>query len=257
MPQMPFAFGQTLYYERISGEPDLPTLIFLHEGLGCCAMWKAFPQRLCKATGCSGLVYDRLGYGRSSQQKDLRNPRYLHDYALIELPQVISSLLSEQEYILVGHSDGGSIAMIYGANAPSRLKGIVTEAAHVFVDEQTLAGIAHAVKAWKAGKLKRLYEYHGTRTEWVFEAWHTIWLSSEFRSWNIESFLSRIEVPLLVIQGAEDQYGSLKQVEAIVSKTRGDVMPAILRACAHVPHLEAQEETLSFMANFIQNICKK
>jgi pimeloyl-ACP methyl ester carboxylesterase len=241
-----------IYYESIDGDGDLPCLMFLHEGLGCTAMWKDFPRRLCRLTGCAGLVYDRLGYGRSSPLAAPRTIHYLHAYALQELPRVIAALLPERPIVLVGHSDGGTIALLHSAERPPYLAGIITEAAHVFVESVTLDGIRAAVTAFENGRLGGLVKYHGERSEAVFRAWSDTWLSDWFAEWNIEYALSAINVPLLVIQGREDQYATERQVHTIVTRSGGPATPALIDRCSHVPHLEQPEVVLQLMADFIK-----
>lgn len=239
-----------LFYEKIEGGAEKPVLVFLHEGLGSVAMWRDFPARLCAATGCEGLVYDRRGYGLSSPLAAARSIHYLHDYALDELPAVLAALLPEREYWLVGHSDGGSIALIHGAERPARLRGVITEAAHVFVEEVTLEGIRAARAAWDAGKLKGLQRYHGDKTAAIFAAWADTWLEPSFAYWNIEYLLPAIACPVLALQGSEDQYGSAAQLAAIAGKTpRGQ--QRMLPACGHTPHAEAAGATLDAMQRFI------
>eukprot|EP01034_Spumella_vulgaris_P041994 gene41994-52054_t len=184
MAMLELAEGGQLYYQWIAagdgaavgaGAASQPVLVFLHEGLGCAAMWKDFPARLCAQTGCQGLVFDRLGYGQSSPLRTGRSVHYLHRYALEELPQVLA-LLDGRPYVVLGHSDGGSIALIHAADQPSGLLGVVTEAAHVFVEEVTLAGIREARAAYGAGKLRGLSRYHGDKTDQIFGAWADTWL---------------------------------------------------------------------------------
>ncbi len=256
MPELTTATGQRIYYQHIEGERDIPTLVFLHEGLGCVAMWDDFPRRLCGQTGCPGLVYDRIGYGRSSPLQQKRTVHYLHEYALMELPLVLERLLPASPVILVGHSDGGSIALIYAAERPSRLLGTITEAAHVYVDEETLAGIALAEKAWRQGKMGGLMKYHGDKTEELFWAWAETWQTSWFRSWNIEYLLPSISIPLLVIQGENDQYGTLAQVDAIVSASSGKNRFQIVEDCGHIPHIDDPDTVLESMSASIEEWLK-
>lgn len=257
MPALETATGQRLYYECIAGGESLPHLVFLHEGLGCTRMWRDFPERLCRLTGCPGLVYDRLGYGKSSPLSEKRTIHYLHDYALMELPLVVDKLLGRRPFILVGHSDGGSIALIYGARVDARLLGIITEAAHAHVDEETLAGIAAAEEAWHRGKMRGLERYHGERCEKVFMDWAVTWQSSWFRAWSIEYLLPAIKAPLLVIQGEDDPYGTRAQVDAIVSGAAGEAHTHLVEGCGHIPHFQAPEAVLASMGNFIADIVKQ
>ena len=155
MPTLELGSAQ-LHYELIEGDLRKPLLVFLHEGLGCIRMWKEFPERLCAATGCAGLVYERQGYGQSSPQLALRSIHYLHQFALAELPAVMERLAPGREHIVVGHSDGGSIALIYAAGRPQGLRGVLTAAAHVFVEDVTIEGIQTVLAAHSAGKMRAL-----------------------------------------------------------------------------------------------------
>ncbi|WP_016832527.1 alpha/beta fold hydrolase [Herbaspirillum lusitanum] len=255
MPFLTNNKGQRIHYEIIDGDRVKPWLVFLHEGLGCTAMWKDFPQRLCKATGCRGLLYDRLGYGLSDALQHRREPDYLHRYAVDELPQALTALLPGQACILIGHSDGGSIALLHAAQRPPLLQAIITEAAHVFVESVTLEGIRAADRAYADGKLKGLQKYHGDKTEQIFKAWSDTWLSPAFAGWNIEADLPRIDCPALVMQGIDDQYGTPAQVDAIVSGiAKGNGAPAhkaMLPDCGHAPHHEQPQAVLDLMRQFV------
>jgi pimeloyl-ACP methyl ester carboxylesterase len=243
-----------LHHRLIEGGRDKPYLVYLHEGLGCCAMWSNFPESLCRITGCPGLVYDRLGYGNSSPLHKMRTIHYLHHYALQELPRLLENIIPGIPYILIGHSDGGSISLISGAERPSDLQGIITEAAHVFVDRETLAGIKTAKEAWDKGKLRGLEKYHGDKTDSIFKAWSETWLSPWFIHWNIEYLLPSIAAPLLVIQGRNDQYGTIAQARSIAAKSSGYTDLLILEDCAHIPHMEARSVVLASMSSFIHKI---
>lgn len=256
MPHVNLGAEYNLYYEQIGGDSARPHLVFLHEGLGCSSMWGDFPKLLCKVTGCPGLLYDRLGYGLSSPAASVRSQRYLNDYALQELPATLKKTIANAPYLLIGHSDGGTIALIHGAQQPPHLQAIITEAAHVFVDPETIAGIKAAKKAWDQGKLQKLNNYHGEKTENVFRSWVDTWLAPSFKSWNIEHLLPTIEVPLLVIQGKNDQYGKERQVHAIARQSSGYSETGLIENCGHIPHQEAQESTLQLMTDFIEKMQK-
>ena len=178
MAVLSIADSQHLYYELIEGDLRQPYLVFLHEGLGCSAMWKQFPRQLCQLTSCPGLLYDRSGYGKSSPLAEPRTITYVHDYALIELPVLLARVIPETPHILIGHSDGGSIGLIYGAQNPPHLKGIITEAAHIFVEPVTIEGIRRADEEFDAGYFQALYKYHGDKTRQIFKAWSQTWLSA-------------------------------------------------------------------------------
>jgi pimeloyl-ACP methyl ester carboxylesterase len=217
-------------------------------------MWKGFPQRLCEKTGCPGLLYDRLGYGRSSPLFGTLTLHYMHDYALCELPRVLEAVIPDIPFVLIGHSDGGSIGLIFASERSALLKGIITEAAHVFVDPVTITGIKNASLAWKNGRLKGLLQYHGEKTETTFKAWTETWLTTWFRSWSIEYVLPGVNAPLLGIQGTDDPYGTLDQLNAIVSKPSGSTQKNIIQNCGHSPHLEAEQTVLEIMAGFINGL---
>ena len=246
--------GQQLAYREISGDSRLPVLVFLHEGLGSTAMWKNFPSELCNATGCTGLIYDRLGYGLSDPLNTSFEMDYLHDYAYLELPQVLDQIVGSRQYILVGHSDGGSIALLHAAQRPDNLLGCITLAAHVLVEDITIAGILQAGQAWADGKLTGLEKYHAQQTTQVFNRWFNIWTAAKFRDWNIESCLYRIDTPLLVIQGEDDQYATLRQVDRIVEGAASESHAAIIQNSRHSPHLDAEHLTLKFCREYIREL---
>ncbi|ARS37740.1 alpha/beta hydrolase [Pontibacter actiniarum] len=231
-----------------------PVIVFLHDSLGCITLWRDFPERLVQQTGCPALVYDRRGYGASSPfSSTQRNPDYLEREA--DVLEHLLEKLNIPEAILFGHSDGGSIALLAAAKYPQRIKGIITEGAHVFVEELTLAGIRAAVQAYQTTSLpEKLRKYHGAKTDAVFHAWADIWLSDAFRDWNIEGFLSAIRCPALVVQGEADEYGTLAQVEAVVRQVQGQAQKLVIPGIGHTPHREAQELVLAESSRFIQTI---
>jgi len=235
-----------------------PMLVFLHEGLGCIAMWRDFPETLVKATHVPALVYERWGYGRSDPLPVIgaRSRRYLHDEALIGLPDVLAQCAID-DAILIGHSDGGSMALMFAAAHPDKVRGVITEAAHVFVEDVTLDGIREAVAIYATTDLKeKLTRYHGDNTEAVFRGWADTWLNPAFRSWNIEEFLPRITAPLFVIQGADDQYGTPAQVEVIAGRVKGPVKKWLVPGCGHIPHVDAREAVCREMKNFILELVR-
>ncbi len=243
--------GGTIHYQRIAGAADRPCLVFLHEGLGCVAMWKDFPQRLCATTGCAGLLYDRIGYGHSSPLVKPRSIHYLHEYALIELPQVLAQLLPDRDYVVIGHSDGGSIGLIHSAARPERLRALITIAAHSFVEPETLAGIDRADAAFASGKLKAaLTRHHGDKTEATFRAWADTWRADWYAGWNIESVLPAIACPTLIVQGEADEYASRAQVDrpvALIPGAEGRLLPGL----KHSPHLEAPDTVVALATAFL------
>lgn len=249
------AAGHKLRVRRLThldndGQDHRPTVVFLHEGLGSIEMWHDFPAAIIEATGCDALLYDRWGHGKSDPFDSSRTLRYVHDEALDSLPQVLAELKVD-DAILIGHSDGGSIALIFAAEFPHLARGLISEAAHVFVEEITLEGIREAVRIYQTTDLKKkLKRYHGDKTESIFRAWSDTWLAPQFKHWNIEDCLPKINCPLLVIQGEDDQYATEAQVEAItrqVAESRSIIIPN----CAHTPHKEARDIVVKEMTEFV------
>ncbi len=235
------------------GAGGAPTLVLLHEGLGCVEMWRDFPLKLARATGCGVFGYSRLGYGGSSPCTLPRPLDYMQEEGLRNLPLVLKAA-GVGEFILVGHSDGGSIALVNaGGVQPPELKGVVTLAAHVFCEEVSVRSIAQARGEFVEGTLrKKLIRYHGDNVDCAFWGWNDAWLDPEFMKWNIEEYLPGIEVPVLAIQGAEDQYGTVAQVEAIGRATGAETL--ILEECGHSPHLARPEETLAAIGKFVATL---
>ena len=250
---MPFVtiHGRRLEIERIAAtDPATPTLVFLHEGLGSVALWRDFPARVAAATGCAALVYSRLGYGRSDPIPAPREVGYMHDEARETLPALLEAL-GIAAPILIGHSDGASIALIHAGDGRWTVRGLVLEAAHVFVEDVTVASIAEAKEAWHKTDLRqRLSRYHAD-VDGAFMGWNDIWLDPAFRSWNIEDVLPGVACPVLAIQGADDEYGTPAQLEAIERQVKGPVECLLLPQCKHSPHRDQPEAVLAAMTRFI------
>lgn len=239
--------------KRIDTYPNRPTIVFLHDSLGCIALWRDFPERVGALTQCNVLVYDRQGYGKScgfSYAK--RDNDYLEQEADI-LNQLLDYWNIDQP-ILFGHSDGGSIALVTAAKYPEKIKAILTEGAHVFVEDITIEGIKEAIQLYETTDLKtKLEKYHGSNTEAMFWAWANTWTTEEFRAWNIEHFLPAIQCPSMIIQGEQDEYGSLKQVASITEKVSGITETFIIPNTGHSPHKENPEVVLEKITSFIQH----
>jgi pimeloyl-ACP methyl ester carboxylesterase len=236
---------------RISGKSNSHVLVFLHEGLGCIELWRDFPEQICRETGLDGFVYDRLGHGKSDSLPHRKTSKYLHNEALHYLPPLLEAC-TINEPLLIGHSDGGSIALLHAAYYPDKTAGVITEAAHVFVEDITIEGIKRTVKHYETGKLKDgLAQYHGSKTDLLFRGWANIWLSPEFRTWNIVDELKWITAPTLIIQGTEDEYGTEKQVDAIVNTVSGTSEKLIIPDCGHVPHRQANSIVVERVTEFI------
>lgn len=233
--------------------PGRPVIIFLHESLGCIELWKSIPEKLGKTLKCSFLIYDRQGYGRSDPFKMLKRS---NDYMEKESDFLIKFMEKSgiENAILFGHSDGGTIALLAAAKYPEKISCVITVGAHVLVEEVTLEGIRKAVENYKNSDLKiKLTKYHGDKTDDVFRVWAETWLSGEFRKWNIENFLSEIKCPCLIIQGENDEYGSIRQVDIITEQVK-NAERYIIPGAGHSLNGETAEQVLIRSADFIKNI---
>ncbi len=246
--------GHKLEYQLIPAHQlNRPTLVFLHEGLGSVSLWRDFPARVAAATGCQTLIYSRYGYGLSDVLQAPFTVRYMHDEALVVLPELLDALEIDNP-VLIGHSDGGSIALIHAAGAQRDVAGLILMAPHVFVEAISVDSITQAKVAFETTDLpQKLAKYHAdvTRTFW---GWNDIWLHPDFRAWNIEEYLPSITCPILAIQGVDDEYGTVAQVEAIRDQVPGDVDILELADCRHSPHRDQAEATLSAMAAFVSDL---
>ncbi len=243
--------GHQLEYEWIDPvAADLPPLVFLHEGLGSVRQWRDFPARVARATGCGALVYSRYGYGQSDVLAEARRGvRYMHEEALTALPELLASLRIYQP-ILVGHSDGASIAVIY-AGAGHPVRGLALLAPHVFVEDLGLRSIAAAKREFETTDLpERLAKYHRDPRR-TFFLWNDAWLDPDFATWSIEEYLPGIRCPVLAIQGFDDPYGSMVQLHTIARKVRGPCELVKLDQCGHTPFRDQPQATLDALSRFI------
>jgi pimeloyl-ACP methyl ester carboxylesterase len=245
--------GQQLEYVRIAPERPGSTLVFLHEGLGSVALWRDFPEQVAAAASLPALVYSRAGYGHSTAIAAPRTASYMHDEALTVLPALLDAL-DTHEPILVGHSDGASIALIHAAAKVRPVRALVAMAPHVFVEEISIAGIEQARIGYESGNLRAgLARYHA-HVDSAFRGWNNVWLSPEFRGWNIEVCLPCIDCPVLLIQGRDDEYGTLSQLDAIESQVSGRVERIELNDCRHSPYRDQPDATLSAIVEFVSNL---
>jgi pimeloyl-ACP methyl ester carboxylesterase len=253
---MPFiaADGHRLEVETIAGaRAGAPTLIFLHEGLGSVALWRDYPARLAEATQCPAVVYSRHGYGQSDPVAAPRAVDYMHREALVALPE-LRDRLGLEDVILIGHSDGASIALIHAGSSGMPVRALILEAPHVFTEPMGLASIAAAKKAYETTDLRRrLARYHAD-VDGAFRGWSDIWLHPDFVAWNIEDQLPRVRCPVLAIQGADDEYGTLAQLDAIERRIAGPFERLVLPDCTHSPHRDQPQATLAAMAGFIARV---
>ena len=243
--------GHSLEVLRISAKvANGPELVFLHEGLGSVSHWKDFPARVAAATECGVTVYSRYGSGNSDLLAEARAVSYMHDEAQLALPQLLSQLGIDNP-ILVGHSDGASIALIY-AGSHDRVRGLVVLAPHVFVEDLSVASIAEAKVKFETTNLRDKLGRHHRDAGRTFRGWNDIWLDRQFRRWNIEEYLPRITCPILAIQGLDDEYGTMAQVEAIRRQSGGPVEVLALAECRHSPQRFQPEATLAAIAKFVR-----
>lgn len=247
--------GKRIEYVRLSPtrrRSGAPVIVLLHEGLGSIAMWRDFPQRVADETGCEALAYSRHGYGGSDPVSEPRQVSYMHDEALQVLP-VLLDTLQVHSPILLGHSDGASIALIHAGGARRSVSGVIALAPHVLVEDRSIESIAKAKLAWETTDLPlRLGKYHD-HVESTFRGWNDIWLHPDFRSWNIEEYLPPIACPVLAVQGEDDEYGTMEQIrriEHLVART--DILP--LADCRHSPHRDQPEALLTAVSGFVNQI---
>lgn len=247
--------GKRLEYVRLpSAHPreGAPAIVFLHEGLGSVAMWRDFPQKIADATGCEAIVYSRAGYGRSDPAELPRTTRYMHDEGLTVLPALLDALQLDRP-ILFGHSDGGSIALICAGGTATPLTAVIAMAPHVLVEDISVTSIAQAKLAWQSTDLPaRLGKYHAD-VEAAFWGWNDIWLHPDFRAWNIEEYLPKIACPVLAIQGEDDEYGTMDQIDRIAAQAR-DVDLVKLADCRHSPHKDQPAAVIEAVGEFVNRI---
>jgi pimeloyl-ACP methyl ester carboxylesterase len=252
---MPFATaaGRRLAYEWVGeAHAGTPTLVFLHEGLGSIRQWRDFPAKVAATTGCRALVYDRYGYGQSDVLEEEKRPvSFMHEEGLVSLGALLATLRVEKP-VLIGHSDGASIALIYaGANNPVR--AVVAMAPHVFIEPLCLTSIANAAHAFENTDLaEKLGRYHRDARN-TFYGWADVWLDPQFKGWDIrEEYLPQIRCPVLAIQGYDDEYGTMAQLDEIAQRVKAPCELLKLDDCGHAPFREQPEKTLEAVVRFIQ-----
>ena len=242
-----------LEYEWVGrDDADAPVLVFLHEGLGSVAMWRGFPARLCEAVGARGLVYSRPGYGRSSPRAagEKWRPDFMHRQARDVLPALLQELEVTRPW-LFGHSDGGSIALLYAAAFPDALQGAIVLAPHILVEDISVSSIEKAREAYRQTDLKqRLGRYHDDADS-AFWGWNDIWLDPAFRDWSIEEEIRAIRCPLLAIQGLDDEYGTLEQIRGIARRVPQAQLLEIPK-CGHSPHKDQPEIVIDAVREFMR-----
>jgi len=243
--------GKSLEYSCFGPSPDrAPTILLLHEGLGCVALWRDFPAKLAKASGFGVMAYSRAGYGQSDPADLPRPLDYMTREAVDSLPQLIAAA-GLQQIILLGHSDGASIAAIYGGSVEDhRVRGLILMAPHFFTEDMGLASIAEAKVAYENTDLStRMSKYHNNPDN-AFYGWNDSWLHADFKNWNITDVIDYIRVPVLAIQGREDQYGTTAQIEALKAQLYAPLETVLLENCQHTPFLEQPDLTLRSITKF-------
>ena len=242
-------------------DPASPLMVFLHEGLGSVSMWKDFPERLCQKLGCRGLLYSRPGYGQSSPRTSDENwqPDFMHRQAYEVLPALLDDLgigCEKSPVWLLGHSDGGSIALLYAARFIEQVDGLIVLSPHIMVEDISIKNIELARSAYLETNLReRLAKYH-IDPDSAFWGWNNIWLQAEFRGWSIENEISTIRCPVLVVQGIDDEYGTLEQVYGL-SRRLKQVEVVELPDCGHSPHRDQSDKLIEISDRFFQEKCKK
>jgi pimeloyl-ACP methyl ester carboxylesterase len=244
--------GVRLEYERISGVRSGPTIVMLHEGLGSISMWRDFPRQVAEATGHDVFVYSRQGYGRSAPLAAPRPLRFMHDEALVVLPEILDAL-DIRRPILLGHSDGGSIALIHAGGSGREVAGLVLLAPHVMVEDISVASIAAARSGYVQGDLRARLGRHHDDVDGAFRGWSEVWLNPAFRDWSIEEYLPRITCPVLAIQGEQDEYGTMEQVDRIGRAIPHARVLKIAR-CGHSPHRDNAEDVLEAIRGFVGGV---
>ncbi|MFZ9237658.1 MAG: alpha/beta fold hydrolase, partial [Burkholderiaceae bacterium] len=231
---------------------EQPVMVFLHEGLGSVSLWKDFPDQLCAHIGMRGLVYSRPGYGKSTPRRtdEQWDPDFMHLQAYEVLPTLLRELNVQRPW-LFGHSDGGSIALLYAAQFPTALSGAIVVAPHLFVEDISVESIERARHAYRHQGLRERLARHHDDVDSAFFGWNDAWLSPAFRAWNIESIVPNILSPLLAVQGEQDEYGSLRQIHRIQQLQPASEIIA-LAACGHSPHRDQPQALMTAVGDFIR-----
>ncbi|MGM0769089.1 MAG: alpha/beta fold hydrolase [Pseudomonadota bacterium] len=253
---VPLGDGVAVEVRRIRhGVSRGPTVVFLHDSIGNIALWRKFPERVARASGLDVLVYERRGYGKSSDEVLPRPYDFQQQEGAVILPRLLD-VLDIGEVVLLGHSDGGSIALIAAAAMGQRARGLITMAAHTWADHLTIAGIEEAVRQYREEDLReKLLRHHGERTDDLFWAWPEIWLDKGFqKSMDFSRWLDAIQCPSMIIQGENDEYGVPEQVTAIVEGIGDNAVPVFLAETGHSPHLERPDETLALVCRFLADL---
>jgi len=246
------AAGHSIAYEWVNESAGGPTLVFLHEGLGSIRRWRDFPAKVADVTARRALVYERYGYGQSDVlQEKQRTVRFMHDEALTALPELLRALRVETP-VLVGHSDGASIALIH-AGAGHEVRGVVAMAPHVFIEPECLSSISNVSLSFEQGDLAQKLARHHRDARRTFYGWADVWLDPAFKGWDIrDDYLPKVSAPVLAMQGYDDEYGTMRQLDEIERRVKGPCELLKLEKCGHAPFRDQPEATLAAVSAFIR-----
>lgn len=249
------AGGKSLEARCYGPKPEeAPTIVLLHEGLGSVSLWRDFPRKLAEVTGHGVFVYSRAGYGQSDSEEQPFPLDYMTRHAIDVLPEVLDAI-GFREGVLLGHSDGASMAAIYaGSVQDHRVRGLVLVAPHFFTEPEQLNSIAAAGEAFKSGDLREKLARHHKHVDVAFRGWNDAWLHPDFKAWNIEEVIDYLRIPVLAVQGTADQYGSLAQLDVIDARSYAPVDIELIEGAAHAPFLDKPEETMAVIAEFIARL---
>jgi pimeloyl-ACP methyl ester carboxylesterase len=242
--------GRAIEYRMIPGPvSERPPLVFLHEGLGCAALWRDFPDKVARDIGAPALVYSRFGYGHSAGLEGPRAPQFMHEEALDVLPALLDRLGIARP-LLIGHSDGASIALIHAAAGARPVAGLVAMAPHVMVEPICVESISRITETYAQGPLRTRFARYHARVDDAFRGWSDIWLDPAFLSWRLDDEARALNIPTLLIQGADDEYGTLAQIDRIEQLAQGPVDRLVLDHCGHSPHRDQEAAVLAAIVSF-------
>lgn len=247
--------ARALEYRLLPGDAVKPYIVLLHEGLGSVSLWRDFPEAIARRTGCRVMVYSRFGYGQSDGLPGPRAPTFMHEEATDVLPRLLAGLHIERP-ILLGHSDGASIALIHAAEPRNGVVAAILMAPHVFVEPVGLSSIAKITETYETTDLRARLARHHRHVDDAFLGWSRIWLSPTFRTWSLGAEVQRLACPTLLIQGEDDEYGTLAQIDAIAAAAPGPIERLVLPACGHSPHRDQPAAVLDAVAAFVARICR-
>jgi pimeloyl-ACP methyl ester carboxylesterase len=245
--------GRNIEYRMIPGDPARPALVFLHEGLGSAGLWRDFPDKVARALDARALVYSRLGYGQSDGLPGPRTSQFMHEEALQFLPVLLDRLGVERP-LLIGHSDGASIALIHAGASGRAVTGLVLMAPHVFVEPVCVESIARIRESYRTTDLRARLARHHAHVDDAFLGWADTWLAPEFLAWSIEDVVASVTQPMLLIQGRDDEYGTLAQLDRIEARARGPARRLVLPDCGHAPQRDQEPAVLEAIAAFAKSL---